>query len=40
MPYHPVFNVERFELASRSRFFSVHRSDRNQFEPESVRAVF
>jgi ActD protein len=21
MPYHPVFNVDRFELASRSRFF-------------------
>jgi hypothetical protein len=21
MPYHPVFNVERFALASRSRFF-------------------
>lgn len=37
MPYHPVFNVERFQLASRNRFFlCIEAVDRN-FEPERTR---
>lgn len=40
MPYHPVFNVERFELASRNRFFlCIEASDPN-FETENVRRFF
>jgi len=37
MPYHPVFNVERFQLRSRNRFFlCIEAVDRN-FEPERTR---
>ena len=37
MPYHPVFNVERFALASRSRFFLVIESRDKHFRFEDTR---
>ena len=37
MPYHPVFNVERFALASRSRFFLVIESKDKRFRFEDTR---
>ena len=37
MPYHPVFNVERFALASRSRFFLVIESKDRRFRLEDTR---
>jgi hypothetical protein len=36
-PYHPVFNVERFALASRSRFFLVIESKDRRFRLEDTR---
>lgn len=37
MPYHPVFNVDRFELASNDRFFVIVASDDAKFDRTGTR---
>lgn len=37
MPYHPVFNTPRFELASRDRFFLCVLAKDAQFEPDKTQ---
>ncbi|MEO8682637.1 MAG: DUF3341 domain-containing protein [Vicinamibacterales bacterium] len=39
-PYHPVFNVERFSLATSDKFFLVLESSDPKFEPQAANEFF